>query len=219
MTVSRFPDMPKRIAALPVSAKGFPTPYFVYKPEDGSEPDFRVTSQRAFNEAVSKRLCWICGQTLGRHMAMVVGPMCCINGISAEPPSHLDCALFAAKHCPFLATPLARRNKRNLPEKRHVPGVMIERNPGVVCIWMIRSYSLMKATGGVLVTFGDPEEMYFFKEGREATRAEIDESVMSGFPRLLEVSEAEGPAAVRELHVQFGHFISLLDRAYPAAAA
>ena len=60
--------------------------------------------------------CWLCGQTLGKHMTFPIGPMCAITRTTAEPPSHLACAEYAVKACPFLSQPRMRRNERDLPE-------------------------------------------------------------------------------------------------------
>ena len=109
MTERLFVDMPDRIARLPVDARGFPVPEFAMW--YNGVPDFRVIKPGYVRKCIIKNNCWICGERLGVRKAFVIGPMCCINRISAEPPSHRDCALFAAKNCPFLSMPLARRSR------------------------------------------------------------------------------------------------------------
>src|SRR5215467_7036859 len=100
--------MPLRFHKLPISENGFPVPKFVSF-IDG-KPDFRVVDGRYVLEAIKRRLCWLCGETLGRYMSFVIGPMCAVNRVSSEPPSHFECAQFAVQACPFLTQPRRPRN-------------------------------------------------------------------------------------------------------------
>ncbi len=124
-----LPPLPLRITTLPVDERGFPVPRFVAW-IDG-KPDFRVVDPRQRARAVRLNRCWICGEAFGAHKAFVVGPMCVVNRVSSEPPSHRECAVFAAQACPFLTLPRARRRDANLPATGEPPGVMLTRNPGV----------------------------------------------------------------------------------------
>lgn len=190
--------MPDRIAALPISPAGFPVPWFVAW-IDGV-PDFRVIHRGRVAEAHKQKRCWVCGQPLGRNVAMTLGPMCTINRTISEPPSHRDCATYSAIACPFLANPRMRRREAGLPENAHdMPGENIKRNPGAVAVWVTRGYRPFKAGDGVLFTFDDPSEVLWFAEGRSATRAEVMASITSGLPVLAEMAEAEGPPAVAAL--------------------
>ena len=174
-------NIPPRIAKLPTDARGYPVPWFVAW-IDGA-PDFRVVEQGRIGEAILDQRCWICGEKLGRYLAFVIGPMCAVNRISSEPPSHRECAEFAARACPFLTMPKMKRNEKGLPEDYQAPaGVFIKRNPGVAVLWISESYHLIKDRGGVLFEVGKPVEVLWFAEGRKATRAEIMESITSGFP-------------------------------------
>jgi len=203
-----------RIDRLPRDARGYPVPKFVHW-KDGV-PDFRIIDPNHMAKCIKRNACWICGDPMGTHKAFVIGPMCCINRISAEPPSHRDCAIFAATNCPFLTTPTARRNERGLPENKFVAGTMIERNPGVTALWMTRSYQLMHATRGVLFIIGEPDSVEFYARGRTATRAEIEESVTSGYPLLIEEAKRDGWAAIDELARMRRRFDNLLDEAVPS---
>lgn len=195
-------SIPPRIFRLPVSPTGFPVPWFVAS-IDGV-PDFRVAAQEKIVVAHNKKLCWVCGDPLGRNLAMILGPMCTINRTIAEPPSHRACAIFSAVACPFLSNPRARRNEFALPDERIAPaGFGIERNPGAVCVYVTREVKAWKppyGNDGVLFTFGDPIEVLWFAEGRTATRQEVIASIDSGMPILLQAAEAEGPESVAELH-------------------
>src|SRR5438132_506337 len=83
-----------RISQLPIDDAGRPVPWFVAW-VDG-KPEFRVVGPGKREEAYAKRKCWVCGQQLGSYLVFVIGPMCALNRISSEPPSHKDCAIFAA---------------------------------------------------------------------------------------------------------------------------
>lgn len=206
MMASRMTDpvaLPPRVQRLPVdAARHLPVPWFATW-IDG-RPDFRYVTPARIGKAVEHELCWVCGQPMGRVRAFVIGPMCAINRVSADPPSHRDCAVYSAGACPFLANPRSVRRETGLPdgfaERKAAPaGIMFTRNPGVALVWVARRYDVEWQSNGVLFRLGDPTETLWFAEGRRATRAEVDASVESGYPSLLEIAEAESPAAVREL--------------------
>jgi hypothetical protein len=214
-------DMPDRIARLPVDERGYPVPRFVAT-IDG-KPDFRVVDPRWMVHAVNHQRCWLCGEALGQNLAFVLGPMCAINRINSEPPCHLDCARFAAKNCPFLARPMARRRAAGLPEDRQVaPGLPIERNPGCCAVWVTKSYKWFKATAGnagVLFRVGPCLRIEFYAEGRAATRAEVEASIAGGLPLLQAEAHAEGVDAERELMRMVATFNRLLETTYKEADA
>lgn len=199
--------LPARMQRLPVDHRGFPVPWFVQwfvGKESGDagigEPDFRVVDSRKLVRAVRERRCWVCGDKLGVHLAFVIGPMCAINRVISEPPSHRECAAFSARVCPFLSQPRMRRNEKGLPEDhQEAPGVGLKRNPGVACLWITRSYRPFNAGNGVLFSLGEPETVEWYAEGRVATRAEVDASITSGLPLLQAPANDEGPQAVAAL--------------------
>ena len=175
--------IPHRIAALPKNRAGYPIPKFVAI-IDGV-PDFRCIRPEAPGEAWRYRKCWICGGPLGKFSAFVVGPMCAINRVSSEPPSHRDCAVYAATACPFLTNPDAKRRDGNMPgDKIPPPGVFIERNPGVTLVWTTVSPTRFKVSNGYLFDIGDPVDAAWFARGRAATRAEVLASIDSGLPAI-----------------------------------
>lgn len=203
---------PERIAALPRNRAGYPVPWFVAW-IDG-EPDFRVVGPAKLHDAIKFDLCWICGTRRGRFGSFVIGPMCAVNRVSAEPPSHHDCAVYAARICPFLATPSMRRRDRHLPSGASKPaGEMIARNPGVALVWTSRTWSTFRIDGGVLWNIGDPVSTEWFARGRVATRSEVMESIDSGLPLLREMAEQDGSAAVRQLERQYATTLTLLPSA------
>jgi hypothetical protein len=209
-----LPELPPRMRKLPLSDKGYPVPFFVAY-VDG-KPDFRVADKAKLAACHNNRLCWLCGEPLGKYKAFVLGPMCAVNRVSAEPPSHTDCAKFAAIACPFLTLPKATRRVAGLPEDRDAPaGFGIKRNPGVALVWVTRSYKPFRAPGGVLFQVGEPEQTFWFAEGRCASRDEVMESVQSGLPLLYEAAHAQSEEAVMELDMM----IARATRHFPKHAA
>lgn len=202
--------MPDRVARLDRNREGYPIPWFVAV-IDGV-PDFRVIRPDGIRDAIRFERCWICGQHRGRTATFVIGPMCAVNRVSAEPPSHRECAVYAAKACPFLARPNMRRRDTALPEAASKPGgVMISRNPGVALVWVTREFAAWSpARGEVLFDVGAPLEVQWLAEGREATRAEVLASIDSGLPILREEAEREGPRAVRELELMHAAALTLI---------
>jgi hypothetical protein len=196
-------EIPERMRALPISGQGYPIPWFVAW--INGKADFRVVDTRKIMIAIRQGRCWLCGGSMGRFKAFVIGPMCAVNRTSSEPPSHRDCAEYAVGACPFLTKPRMRRNAADLPEHQGAPGIMLDRNPGVVMIWMTRSYNVFRPHAGntsernILFRIGPPTDVVFYSEGRRATREEIMASIDSGLPKLRELAEEEGAEAVAEL--------------------
>lgn len=193
--------MPNRIRNLPRNDAGYPVPWFVAT-IDG-KPDFRVIRQGGIEFALAERLCWICGQRIARHLpgVFVIGPMCAVNRVSAEPPSHGECAIYAAQACPFLANPRKRRREGGKPEEAVNPaGEMITRNPGVALCWFSKGWRPFgDGNGGRLFDVGDPLRTLWFAEGRPASREEVLASINSGLPILREMAESEGVDAIDAL--------------------
>jgi len=55
------------------------------------KPDFRTMDARKLGPAIRYHKCWMCGETMGKYMTSVIGPMCMISRTISEPPSHLEC--------------------------------------------------------------------------------------------------------------------------------
>ncbi|WP_249158271.1 hypothetical protein [Bradyrhizobium jicamae] len=194
----RHLEMPERMHNLPIDDRGFPVPYFVAW-LDG-RPEFRAFDGEKMAICVRHKRCWLCGQPLGKYQVFVIGSMCAVNRISAEPPSHRECALYAVSACPFLTQPKMRRNEVDMPlESTQPAGLMLKRNPGVTLLWTTLKYFPFKAGKGVLFNVGDPKRVEWFCEGRPATRADVLASIDSGYPLLREQAERDGPDALVEL--------------------
>lgn len=211
-------DLPKHMRGLPFDHRGFPVPRFVSWFIDGKQapfgkgtPDFRVIDPVHYQNCIKKHACWICGEPMGRHTVFVIGPMCAINRISSEPPSHRSCAEFAAKVCPFLSRPLAKRGLSPLPEKTiSAPGTPLYHNPGVTCLWETQDFELFLAGDrGNLIHLGDPESVDWFAHGRKAEFKEVADSLNSGLPSLITVAQAEGAEALKVLNWMIHRFINM----------
>lgn len=211
-----LPPMPAKMTALPIDERGYPVPYFVAW-IDG-KPDHRVMDSTKLPSAIKGQLCWMCGQKLGAFKSFVIGPMCSITKTISEPPSHLECARFAAIACPFMMRPMAKRRTAGLPEDAIEPaGEGLKRNPGAVCVWTTRTFKPFRPPGGgVLFRLGDPEHTEWYAEGRSATRAEIDYSISTGIHNLEESATAQGPNAVAALNEERARVTAMLDKQFGA---
>jgi hypothetical protein len=205
-------EIPSRIAALPRDEKGRPIPWFVHQ-ESGQAVDFRVVDGSKLRQAVEDRLCWVCGEKLGTYITFVSGPMCGVNRTSAEPPSHYACARFSASACPFLSTPRMHRREGDYPGEVSAPaGIALERNPGVTLLWTTKEFSILPdGAGGFVLRMGDPTQVQFFCEGRPATREELDYSVQTGLPLLLDVARKDGSEAILSLKRMIRKFYLVVD--------
>ena len=205
--------MPLRMQRLARDARGFPVPWFVQWFNAGEPceygygtPDFRVADIRKLGKAVSQKRCWVCGEVMGQHRVFVIGPMCVINKVTSEPANHRDCAEWSARACPFLSRPRMRRNEKDLPEQGTDPaGFHIDRNPGVSCLYettYAKPFRPQHGGKGILFRLGKPERVDWYAEGRLATRAEVEQSIATGFPALEKMARLDGPESIVELYAQ-----------------
>jgi hypothetical protein len=207
--------MPPRMARRPISDKGFPVPYFVTAKDPAGNWDFRFVDPMMPRHCMRRKVCWLCGEALGQYLAFVIGPMCSINRVSSEPPSHRDCAEYAIKACPFLSRPNMKRNDADLTEQQkglqieRAPGIAVSHNPGVTLLWITKRYEYDNG----LFFIGEPLELYWYKERRPATRAEIGEAINKGLPYLRQVAAMEGKEAEADLNKQIARAMPLLPAA------
>jgi len=212
---------PKFMRDLPIDKRGYPVPAFVDWIK--GEPEFRAMNPRFLVKAINQRLCWTCGKPLYGEEVFVIGPMCAVNRVSSEPPSHRECALYAATNCPFLSKPQMVRRKDGLPGDfgKNAAGVMIERNPGVTLLYYTRRHRLIAspempeagAHAGVLFSLGRPFKTEWYARGRLATRAEVLESMDSGFELLhATAAQHDGPEGVELLDKQYAEAMRMVPR-------
>lgn len=202
--------LPERMQTLPVDERGYVVPWFVDW-LDG-KPEFRAMNPKKWIEAVKYRKCWVCGETLGRYMTFVAGPMCGINRTSGEPPSHHECATWSARNCPFMKNPehIRRVDETVHPNPENCPGFMLTRNPGVTMLWTTRDYSVFEDEKGLpLITFGKPERVEWYSRGKLATREEVLDSVETGLPALMALARTQDGAvkALLEMKEQFMQYL------------
>jgi hypothetical protein len=192
---------PASMRSRPVDHRGFPVPWFVTNKTSEGHWDFVKIERERFAEALRFEKCWVSGQRLGKFRAFCVGPMCVINRTAGDPPVTRDIALWSVKICPFMSRPLARRDghKEGLVETSNVfDGVGVMRNPGVTAVWVTKNSEYQRGSGFYL---GDPHEVTWWREGRTATRAEVDASIASGIHHLEKLAREEGPEAEAELRL------------------
>lgn len=207
--------MPARVRRLDIDPeRGFPVPWFVAWMKDSTRvdapdgsPDFRCVDTPKIGLAINKKLCWVCGEKLGTHLAFAIGPMCAVTRVTSEPPAHLECAQYAVQACPFLNNPRMRRNEKDLPEERtEAAGFSIPRNPGVIAIWVTKSYRYFRPSAGapgILFRIGEPLALHWWTERRRATMDEILASINSGLPALRDIAVKQGGASMlKELEQQ-----------------
>lgn len=203
------------INGLPRDKHDRPIPWFVHVDEHGT-PDHRIARAEAIREAVTRHLCWLCGIPRGKEAAFVIGPMCALNRVASEPPSHFECARYAADACPFLSTPNMRRRESGLPADRLAPsGYALARNPGVVAVWYSREWDTFPVSGGsgVLFDIGEPRRVYWRTEGRAATQAEALASIATGLPSVLGDAIDEGVDSVADLQRRYLAALELVPAA------
>lgn len=192
--------VPFRLASLPKS-RGFIVPWFVAW-IDGA-PEFRILDKGKMMYAIRSKVCWICGQQMAeRHNPpFVVGPMCTVNRISAEPPSHVECARYAVQVCPFIARPHMKRRELEPELEAEAKGhpAALPHNPTVAALFFARGYTVMRDRDGVLFQMGTPAGVEWYKLGAPATRKEVEEAFEIGLPLLREAAKEEGFAAQKDL--------------------
>jgi hypothetical protein len=166
-----LPPLPERMRELPIDDRGYPIPEFVSH-LDGKR-DFRAVSLEHLANCIRLDVCWICGQLLEAAKVFVIGPLPAIQAISNEPPSHAECAEFAAKACPFLLSPRAKHRTMNNPQVHKMRGAMKGNNPGVCCLYTVRGYAYSENPKGIIFRTGRALRVDWYTEGRLAARAEV----------------------------------------------
>lgn len=215
-----LPELPRHMRGLPLDARGYPVPWFAaWHDEEGKPlprgegtPDIKYMADGAVGEAMREGRCWVCGGRLGRYKAFTIGPMCALNRTNAEPPSHLECADFAARACPFLSKPHMKRGTGETDGViEELPGHALMRNPKCAAVWIIKGgYRAMGTEKGPLMMLPEPTEVRWYAEGREATFAEVEESITTGLPSLHAVAETDEEHA--EIDALWSRFREKLKR-------
>jgi hypothetical protein len=206
--------MPKRIAKLDRDDKDRPVPFFVQR--NHTEIDFRLIDPTKITRCFLSQLCWVCGEKLGVYKTFVLGPMCAVNRVNSEPPSHYDCARYSVQVCPFLSQPRMQRREGGLPDGLLVEepaGIALYHNPGASALWVTKSYHpFADGRNGVLFKVGDPERVEWFALGQPASLEQVMEAINRGLPKLREYAKMDGPEAEKNLEKQYQELIPLLPK-------
>jgi hypothetical protein len=185
MTVITRP-IPRSIDFLPVH-NGRPVPWFVSWSIKTKQPDFQLVDPMKIGTALKHRLCWTCGEELRHTATFVIGPMGALNRITSEPGNHLECAVYAAQNCPFLLNPNRMRSEGGVR-----PPHMIDRNPGIVCLWETDGWSLATKKNAILINLGPKLSLQWMTKGRLASRAECKEYVEGSLVELHKIALRSG---------------------------
>lgn len=115
------PDVPPRLARRLRDLRGMIVPYAQFIDANGNA-DFRVLDDRRVSYCLEHRRCAMCGEPLGRHLHFVGGPLCAVNGLFYDPPTHKECAEYALQACPHLARLKGRfaRIPDSIPGAAHI---------------------------------------------------------------------------------------------------
>lgn len=182
---------PLGMAGRPIDHRGFPVPWFVTVKDDKGRWDFSKITMDRFNEAVRQDRCWVSGNQLGSFRSFVLGPMCIINRVAADPPCQRAIAIWSAQVCPFLTRPRAKRQKQEVIEDQR--GIMVERNPGICAVYTVRMKVPAKAG---LFHLPPPVDVQWFANGEPATRDQVVEAMAEGASLLRKMAIEEGPDAL-----------------------
>ena len=161
---------PDAIADLPKDQRGYPIPFFVYRPEDGAEPDLRIADVRTQRLCHLKRLCWVCGRKLGETLAFIGGPKSVQQHVFVDYAMHLECAEFSMRTCPFLLGQSKRYAKAQRPSQAHAPAGMILERPEIMAIYLTRKYRTVEVGQDVLFRPGKAVAVKWFRDGQRIER-------------------------------------------------
>lgn len=152
--------IPERLARRPRDARGLPVPWTVLLREDGT-PDFRVTDSAKWLLAVERRVCALCAEPLGRHLAFVGGPLSFASRFFMDLAMHFECARYAVQVCPFIAAP----NFRYAETIREVEGTTLviseeveSKRPDRFFIGTTRDFRVVRTSQGAMLVKASPWE-------------------------------------------------------------
>jgi hypothetical protein len=184
--------VPPRMAKLP-HYEGVPIPWYVQwldengghaKPGEGIH-DLDAVDGVKYTRCCAVPRCWLCGERRSRQGVFFLTAANVIGRVGAEPPSHNDCAEYAAQT--YLA-----------PD-------------GVICLWQSSRFLPFHSGRGILFRLiGDADHADWWTEGRRASHEEAHASMASHYALLLQAAREEGWREVRQLHWQYTKAIKFL---------
>lgn len=132
--------MTDRLEARPVDpVRKLPIPY-VAEREDGT-PDFAALQGPRLVKCAEKKLCGVCGQSLGYWIVFLGGPRCVESRAYVDPPMHEECAEVSLRLCPHIAHRETKRS-RKLESREDVvtPAGFVDAKPTEWVMYYTRSY-------------------------------------------------------------------------------
>lgn len=210
--VSSKIKIPRNMLSLKRDKSGLPIPFFVVM--ESGIPEFRVADGRKALACVQHQRCWICGKEMepGRSV-FVVGPSALLNRVSAEPPSHSECARYAVRVCPFMSNPDFVRRKEHFPDGTISPGLSIKENPGVMLLWYASGYKIESSSnGGGLFIIPNPSKIVYFRHGRKATGEEIQAALKASYDRFVQASKNASVESNAQLHSAFVQALKMIPK-------
>lgn len=159
-----------RITMRPRDSNGRETAWFAYSDTENAV-DYNLFRPGAVDDAIRFRRCWCCGEHRGKHSTYIASPAILVDGQSNEPPSHSNCALHAATHCPFLT------------------GIQQDGNDRVVVLYTSTQQPLRVTPSSTRFWAGPPTSVSWFCRGREATRDEAVEALESAYAAMRRLSQ------------------------------
>lgn len=172
----QFDNMPPSIAALERDPRGYPIPWFLYR-SDHFPLDFRVVDPVKFSTAMRECRCWVCGEPMTGTVAFLGGPLSTAQRLYADPPTHIACAEFSVRACPFIAMPKAQRREAEIATPVVISDGHSTANPGVygMVFCNIGDYGLVDK-GMIRAERTNPYVMWFH-EGRDARWIEVKQAI------------------------------------------
>ena len=118
--------VPLLMAGRPRDERGFPIT-FVTLVENGT-PDFTTISSEQLVVCIRGRLCGLCGHRLhDGEAAFIGGPGAIEAGAFLDAHMHRECATYAMKVCPHIASPNAHYKKQQPDNREQVEFASTER--------------------------------------------------------------------------------------------
>lgn len=169
-------EIPKRMRTLPRDSRGYPIPHIVFI-DKTKQPQFTINDHAKVLDCLKKKLCAICGKRMDLGFWFVGGERSFLNeaGAFLDPPSHLECAEYALKVCPFLC---AHRYTNRLDDalirsKAATVGIALTRNefmisdlPARFGLGWTRSYRVVQRGLSDVIIWPAPwDYLEFWREG------------------------------------------------------
>ncbi|GLH30150.1 hypothetical protein WSS15_28000 [Acetobacter pasteurianus] len=170
--------IPSRMLNLRRLNSGLPIPKFATW--EGDKPNLTVMNRDFFGTALRNKLCWICGQKMGRFASFVGGPKSTASKCFVEPPMHRDCAEFAMQVCPYLVTGNNERKNKLTPleEKQHRSAGTDPDNPIIFGMSISNDWHFI--SGENCFFLKNVAEVIWWKHGKLASSKEAEKAVLEG---------------------------------------